>query len=48
VQLQIATRNMGLAATRRQTAERRLGFALARFGDRVQRVKVSLQDVKGP
>ncbi len=32
----------------RNHVERHLGFALRRFGDRVQRVRVRLQDINGP
>ena len=48
MQVQIVARNLELTGANRQIVERRLGFALARFRDRVQRVKVLLQDLNGP
>ncbi len=46
--IQIVARNLELTSVQRETVERRLAFALGRFGDRVGRVTVSLEDLNGP
>lgn len=46
--LQIVARNMKLTDTQREIVERRLGFALGRFGARICRVEVLLTDANGP
>jgi ribosome-associated translation inhibitor RaiA len=46
--VQIVGRGVVLDADVRERVERRLGFALGRFGDRVGRVAVHLSDVNGP
>ena len=46
--LQIVARNLQLTASQRVIVERRLGFALGRFGGRVRRVSVCFTDVNGP
>ena len=48
MQLQIVARNLELNTSQREIVERRLGFALGRFGDRVRRVSVRFTDVNGP
>jgi putative sigma-54 modulation protein len=39
---------LAVGGAERERVERRLGFALGRFGDRVGRVTVHLVDVSGP
>lgn len=46
--IQIVARNLELTPTQREIVERRLAFALGRFGNRVGRVTVSLEDLNGP
>ena len=46
--LQIVARNLELTSTQRDIVERRLAFALGRFGNRVGRVTVSLENLNGP
>ena len=46
--IQIVARNLELTSVQREIVERRLAFALGRFGDRVGRVTVSLEDLNGP
>ncbi len=46
--VQIVARNLELTSAQRQIVERRLAFALGRFGDRVGRVTVFLEDLNGP
>ena len=41
-------RNGEVTAELREHVERRLGFALGRFGGRVDRVTVSVEDLNGP
>ena len=48
MQLQIVARNLELTTSQREIVERRLGFALGRFGDRVRRVSVRFTDENGP
>ena len=48
MQLQIVARNLELTSSQRELVERRLGFALGRFEDRVHRVSVRYTDVNGP
>ena len=48
MQLQIVARNSELTTSQREIVERRLGFALGRFGARIRRVEVLLTDVNGP
>jgi putative sigma-54 modulation protein len=48
MQIQIVARNLELTATQREVVERRLGFALGRFGARIRRVEVVLTDENGP
>lgn len=48
MQLQIVARNLFLTDAQREIVERRLGFALGRFGARIRRVEVVLTDVNGP
>ena len=48
MQLQIVARNLKLTDAQREIVNRRLGFALGRFGDRVRRVSVRFTDVNGP
>lgn len=48
MQLQVRARNMVLTEALRVHAERRVQFALSRFGDRIRRVAVQLGDVNGP
>lgn len=47
MQIEIVTRNMKLTDAQREIVERRLGFALRRFGARVRRADVLLTDVNG-
>ncbi len=46
--VQVVGRGVVLDEALRERVERRLGFALGRFGDRVGRVAVHLSDVNGP
>jgi len=46
--IQIVARNLELTSAQREIVERRLAFALGRFGDRVSRVTVSVEDLNGP
>lgn len=46
--LDFAGQGLEVGGAVRERVERRLGFALARFGDRVGRVAVHLADVNGP
>jgi len=46
--IQTVVRNLKLTSAQREIVERRLAFALGRFGDRVGRVTVSLTDLNGP
>jgi len=48
MKLQIVARNLELTDAQREIVERRLGFALGRFGARIRRVEVLLTDVNGP
>jgi ribosome-associated translation inhibitor RaiA len=48
MQLQIVARNLELTSSQREIVERRLGFALGRFGNRVRIVSVRFTDVNGP
>ena len=47
VPIQIVARNRKLTSVQREIVGRRLAFALGRFGDRVGRVTVSLEDLTG-
>jgi putative sigma-54 modulation protein len=47
VKIQIRERNVEVSENLRTHVERRLGFALARFGQRVARVIVRLSDADG-
>jgi len=44
----ICSRDLAPHAYLLEYAERRLEFALGRFGDRVQRVMIYLEDINGP
>ena len=46
--IQIVARNLELTSAQREIVERRLAFALGRFGDRVARMTVSVEDLNGP
>lgn len=46
--IELRVRNGESAPEFRDHVERRLGFALGRFGGRVSRVTVSLEDLNGP
>ena len=46
--IEIRTHNLEVSDFVRSHVERRLGFALARFGNRTDRVLVRLSDVNGP
>lgn len=46
--LDIAEHGLEIGGAAQKRVERRLGFALARFGDRVGRVAVHLAEVNGP
>lgn len=48
MQIQIVARNLELSDSQREIVERRLGFALGRFGARIRRVEVILTDANGP
>lgn len=48
MQVQIRGRRIDLTAALRGHVERRLQFALSRFGDRIGRVAVQLADINGP
>ncbi len=48
MQIQIVARNLELTASQREIVDRRLRFALGRFGARVRHVEVLLSDVNGP
>lgn len=48
MQVQIVAKGFHLTDPQRGIVERRLGFALARFGERIRRVEVLLTDVNGP
>ena len=48
MRLTIHARKVALNATLRSRVERRLGFALGRFGNRIDRVTVRLEDLNGP
>ena len=48
MQLQVRGRNIELTEALRAHVERRLQFALSRFGQRIGRVLVRLADVNGP
>lgn len=48
MRLNIHGRGLAIDEAVRERVERRLGFALGRFGDRVGRVDVHLSDVNGP
>jgi ribosomal subunit interface protein len=45
---ELRVRNGEITLELREHVERRLGFALGRFGGRVGRVTVSLEDLNGP
>ena len=46
--IMIRARKVTLSSTLRDHVERRLGFALGRFGNRIDRVTVRLDDLNGP
>ena len=46
--IELRVRNGQVTPELRNQDDRRLGFALGRFGDRVGRVTVSLEDLNGP
>lgn len=46
--LLISTRGLRLTQEERQHVERRVGFALGRFGDRIGLVRLRLTDLNGP
>ncbi|MBX7106316.1 MAG: HPF/RaiA family ribosome-associated protein [Gemmataceae bacterium] len=46
--LNIHSQGMSIDSTIRERIDRRLGFALGRFGDRIGRVTVNLTDLNGP
>ena len=48
MKIQIRTRNVEVTEILRAHVERRLGFALGRFGDRIARVIVRFSDTNGP
>jgi len=48
MQIQIIARNLELTPSQREIVERRLAFALGRFGARIRRVEVVLVDENGP
>lgn len=48
MQLNIVGRGLKVDETARKRIERRLGFALGRFGGRVVRVTVGLSDANAP
>ena len=48
MRLLISTRGLRLTPEERQHVERRLGFALGRFGDRIGLVRLRLTDLNGP
>lgn len=48
MQLLISTGGLRLTPEERQYVERRVGFALGRFGDRIGRVRLRLTDLNGP
>lgn len=48
MRVDIHGRGLEVGAEQRERIERRLGFALGRFGDHVGRVAVHLTDVNGP
>lgn len=48
MKLQIVARNLEMMTSQREIVERRLGFALGRFENRVGRVSVRFTDVNGP
>ncbi len=48
MQLKIVARNIDLSPSLRALVERRLRFALGRFGTRLRRVVVCLRDLNGP
>ena len=48
MQIDIQARNFSLTDALRTHVERRLGFALARNADHIQRVVVRLSDINGP
>ncbi len=48
MQVEILARNVPLTALLRDLVERRVHFALARFANRVQEVRVRLDDLNGP
>ncbi len=46
--LPISTRGLRLTPEERQHVDRRMGFALGRFGDRIGLVRLRLTDLNGP
>ncbi len=48
MKIQIVARNLELTSSQRELIERRIGFALGRFGRRIDRVAVRFADVNGP
>jgi hypothetical protein len=48
MQIEIRSRNERMDRSRRAQVERRLLYSLGRFGDRVRRVLVRLEDLNGP
>ncbi len=48
MQLKIVARNIDMSPSLRALVERRLRFALGRFGTRLKRVVVCLRDLNGP
>ncbi len=48
MRIEIRTLNQGLAAHQREFIERRLLYALGRFGSRIRRVLVRVEDLNGP
>jgi putative sigma-54 modulation protein len=48
MKIDIVTRGVDIDADTRRYIERRIGFALGRFADRVPRTKITLEDQNGP
>ena len=48
MRLELRGRHLAVSSSLRQQAERRLGFALGRFGGLVERVALRVEDVNGP
>jgi ribosome-associated translation inhibitor RaiA len=46
--IHVSTRGVPLTPDLREHTERRLAFALGRFGERISRVRVRIVDVNGP